>query len=87
MQNTGPIINIFPNPAADRFNIVYTLDERSNVKITLLNVIGQVVAIQKAEQVIYGNAIFNVSAFPDGIYTWLFEGDGIRNTGKLVIAH
>lgn len=45
----NPIINIFPNPTANQLNIEYKMLEKSNAKISLLNMLGETVTILKNE--------------------------------------
>ena len=37
-------LNVFPNPATDNIRVTYTLSERSNVVVKLVNISGEVVA-------------------------------------------
>ena len=81
------IINAIPNPATDELNIEFNLTQESDVSVTLTNMIGQVVAIQKLNNTNKGKAVFNTLNFPDGIYLYTLSSNGEQTTGRVVIAH
>jgi hypothetical protein len=62
-------INIMPNPATERFQIVYSLSEPTDLKISLLNHIGQVIKTDRVEAA-YGTQShqMNVGGVPAGLY-------------------
>jgi hypothetical protein len=79
-----------PNPATAELNVPVLVNESANVKVTLTNIMGQVVASQDLGQVIAGqqaNATFNVSALSNGIYMCTVEANGQRVTERVSVAH
>jgi len=81
-------INIFPNPAKDILNIKYKLNKTSNVKITLLNALGQKIKTLKiAKNLNAGTHIifFNTSNLELGIYFCNFEAEKKSVIKKIII--
>jgi hypothetical protein len=79
-----------PNPATAELNVPVLLNENANVKVTLINIMGQVVASQDLGQVNAGqqaNATFNVSALSNGIYMCTVDANGQRVTERVSVAH
>ena len=86
-KTAAPRINLFPNPANDQLDISFILNSNANVKISVINTIGQVVAVHNIGNVSNGKAVFNTSGFPAGVYLYTLDADGARSTGRFVIAH
>ena len=81
------MIKVYPNPASDEVNISYTLVNSAEVTATLTNMLGQVVATQKAPNGAAGNMVFNTNALAEGMYIYTLEANGERTTGRIVVAH
>lgn len=77
-------VKAYPNPANSEMIISYGQLSNSPVTISLTNMLGQVVAIEKAEN---GRAKFDVSALPAGIYMYTIPAEGHRVTGRASIIH
>lgn len=71
-------VNTFPNPASEVLNISYTLPEKADVSITLLNVLGQPVQQLDTETGASGkhNKSLNVSELSEGNYFVVLNIDG-----------
>tara|TARA_B110000090_G_scaffold69594_1_gene79591 strand:- start:624 stop:917 length:294 start_codon:yes stop_codon:yes gene_type:complete len=85
----GSAINnlfIYPNPSRDKFNISFTSETKQNLKVRILNVIGEELINENLEQFIgeYTKQI-NLSDNAKGIYFLEIEtNDGIINK-KLIL--
>ncbi len=77
----------YPNPVADELNVTFSLSQASDVSVTLTNILGQVVANQKLDNMVNGKAVFNTSVLAGGVYIYTLSADGDRNTGCVIIAH
>ncbi len=75
-------VNVYPNPANEELN--FSITSRASVGITISNMLGQTVASQT---VTTGQASFNTSAIPAGVYVYSIVINGERTTGRVVIAH
>lgn len=75
-------VKVYPNPANNELNI--TFEAAPNATVMLTNMVGQVVATQKASD---GIATFNTSALPAGMYAYTILSNGDRATGHVVITH
>lgn len=90
VDNTAPAENkvvAYPNPADGQLNITYSLPQSSEVSVTLIDMLGQVVASQKIRDSYTGKVVINTEAIPDGIYIYILEADGERSTRRIIIAH
>lgn len=85
-ENLGTIdFNIFPNPASDFVNIKFN-EYNTNVKVEILNAVGQVVYSESPYNTSMGEvAEINTSNFKSGIYFVKITADGKLTTEKLVI--
>ncbi len=80
-------LTVYPNPATDNVFVTGTLSEQSDVNISIVNAMGQVVA-EKAYSKLSGefNAEVPVEALNSGMYYIVVNANGIRKTERLVIA-
>ena len=79
-------LTIFPNPSRDKFNITFTSETIQNLKVRILNVIGEELINENLEQFIgeYTKQI-NLTNNAKGIYFLEIEtNDGIINK-KLIL--
>lgn len=76
-----------PNPATDEVKIVFTKADASEATINITNSVGQVVATQKVNGQTNGTVTFNTGVLPSGIYFYSVMSNGVRSTGRVVVAH
>jgi hypothetical protein len=79
-------LNIYPNPSRDVFNISFTSEEVQNLKVRILNIIGEELINENLEQFIgeYTKQI-NLSDNAKGVYCLEIEtNDGVINK-KLIL--
>jgi len=84
VKNIVNDIKAYPNPATNTLNITYTLTGNAPVSVTLMNMVGQTVATQAG---LNGQAVFNVTDLPAGVYMFSLVANGERTTERVVIAH
>jgi hypothetical protein len=82
--NTLDNIAVYPNPANNSLNITFSAAQNSVATVSLLNMVGQVVATQNVTN---GKALFNTSEVPSGMYIYAIEANGTRSTGHVAITH
>ncbi len=60
---------VYPNPSSDKVTVSYNLNEASNVKMSIYNMVGQQI-ISTNQNITAGdvNVTFNIEALPQGIY-------------------
>jgi hypothetical protein len=78
----------YPNPFNPHTNIQFTLPNDANVKLKILNVLGESASILVDEQLTTGvhHYEFNASKLPSGIYFYAIEVDGkILSTKKMIL--
>ncbi len=81
-------VNIYPNPASGQATIVFTLNDKATVDLSLLNIIGQEVKHSVFGTLSAGKHQFNLDMnnLPEGIYYYrLTSGENI-SINKLVIS-
>ena len=64
-------LSVYPNPSTGSTKVEFTTHKQANVKIQLLNVLGQPVLVPYSAQLLPGNQNFNIdmTTFATGIYT------------------
>jgi PKD repeat protein len=64
-------LSVYPNPSSGSTNVEFTTHKQANIKIQLLNVLGQPVLAPYSAQVLPGTQNFNINmtTFATGIYT------------------
>jgi hypothetical protein len=79
---------VYPNPASDNVNIVYTLSEASDVNVTVVSVTGEVVYNNNLGTVAAGKYTENINAtdLANGVYFYTLTVNGKEITKKLVIS-
>ncbi|HTX88317.1 MAG TPA: choice-of-anchor Q domain-containing protein [Bacteroidales bacterium] len=81
-------VSIRPNPAMDHVIISFRLDQPTQVTLTVLNSLGQVVAqpvnrvLREGEQEVY----WNTGSLPAGIYYVQLQSGGRTASGKVVVS-
>lgn len=79
--------SIFPNPSSSSFTFQFSLENKELVKLTVLNNLGQVVAILANETLSAGQHKINWNAeeMPAGVYFYNIQIGNQTGTGKLVL--
>lgn len=78
----------YPNPAADRVTLSYTLNQSGNVNITVTDIMGRVVLMEnqgKKEAGFAYKTSINTSNMNNGTYFYTVEVNGVKSTDKLVV--
>ncbi len=81
-------LNVFPNPATDNVRLTYTLTERSNVVVKLVNVNGEVVADLVNETQDYGLQSVDTRlpmGLAKGMYLVKLSVNGKQTMQKLIV--
>jgi len=80
-------LSIFPNPSSSRFTIQFSLENEEQVKLLVLNNLGQVVAIIANENLSAGEHEINWNAegMPAGVYFYNIQIGNQAGTGKMVL--
>ncbi|HEY6907157.1 MAG TPA: T9SS type A sorting domain-containing protein, partial [Ignavibacteriaceae bacterium] len=77
----------FPNPFNPTTTIEYGLQTKSNVKITVLNSIGQEVAllVNESKEAGYHQVQFNAVNMPSGVYFYRIQAGNFTDTKKMIL--
>ena len=77
----------YPNPFNPRTTIVFTLDKKSDVKLTIFNILGQEVATLVDEVRNAGNypVIWDASNVASGVYFYKLSAGDLTHTKKMVL--
>jgi len=80
-------VNLFPNPASQMVNINYTLENSSEVKISIFNIAGQEVYTENIVEGFAGENFseINVSSFVKGTYFVKIQSNESNVTKKLIV--
>lgn len=87
--------NLYPNPAADKINVEYTLINENNiVVISIYNIMGSLVGQYEQGSLGAGQHLFsldfasdpNLSAMSDGIYLCTVNIEGVTQTKRFVVS-
>jgi len=80
-------VTAVPNPATSQVNIKFSMNNAADVKVSVANTMGQVVASQNINNATEGNATFSTANLANGVYIYTLEANGQRQTGRFVVAH
>jgi hypothetical protein len=80
-------VQAYPDPAKGELNIAFDLSHTANVKVSLINMIGQVVAAKTVNNLAVSSVVFNTAALPSGIYIYTLLANGTVTTGRVAVAH
>jgi hypothetical protein len=77
----------YPNPFNPSTTITFSIPERSTVRLSIFNTLGQKIAEMVNETKDAGNyeQTFNSSQLSSGIYFYRIEATSTQNTGKTVV--
>ena len=82
----GSEITVFPNPVQDQLRIDYTLTQRADVSIQMLDLTGRIVSSQGLDQA-KGNAVIATSHLANGTYLLTLSAEGeVFHRTKVLIA-
>lgn len=76
-------VNIYPNPTSGIVNIAVTFEQQREVKISVLNILGQVVTTLQPQTVAENNFSIDLSQFAAGLYMVHIETDGATMVKKV----
>ncbi len=86
VTNSFEAHNAFPNPANNTVAIKFGLEYAADATVSITNLLGQQVASQKLEKVLYGEAKFDVSNLSNGVYIYTIETKDLRQSGRFSVA-
>jgi len=77
----------YPNPFNPSTKIAYVLKEKANVKILVMNALGEEVAVlvNQTQEQGYHQLDFNASNLPSGIYFYSLQTDNFSETKKMLL--
>jgi hypothetical protein len=80
-------LSIYPNPSTSNFTIQFTLENKEQVKLAVMNNLGQVVEIVTNEMLQPGKYEYNWNAenMPAGVYFYNIQIGSQAGTGKMVL--
>jgi hypothetical protein len=86
-NNPEDIISNFPNPAKNSTAIKYSLKKNSSVKISIYNIIGQLISILINEDKPKGehSVIYNTEKLNSGVYFYKIETGDVTEIKKMVV--
>ena len=77
----------YPNPFNPSTKISYILKEKTNVKVLVMNAIGEEIAVlvNQTQEQGYHQLDFNASKFPSGIYFYSLQTENYSETKKMIL--
>jgi photosystem II stability/assembly factor-like uncharacterized protein len=77
----------YPNPFNPSTKIAYVLKEKANVKILVMNALGEEIAVlvNQTQEQGYHQLDFNASNLPSGIYFYSLQTDNFSETKKMLL--
>jgi hypothetical protein len=84
-QNLTSNVSIVPNPNNGEFNIVFTLNNTSDVEINIYNSLGQSLGKQRISDIQNDLFTVNLSDKPDGIYFVEITSGKEKTTKKVIV--
>lgn len=87
INNSGSVANanLYPNPSTGMTTISGQLNSVANVKITLVDMLGQEVKVITEERTNTINSTFDVSALKKGIYSVVTNIDGAPSKSQMLV--
>lgn len=79
-------LNLFPNPTNNTANLSLELNQAAEVRVELLNVVGQIIYVQENKEVLSQNYTLDLSNHAAGLYFVRILVDNQAHTEKLVKA-
>ncbi|MBN2213838.1 MAG: T9SS type A sorting domain-containing protein [Bacteroidales bacterium] len=86
-SDNGIALKLYPNPASTYIDFTYSISENSDVKLSLINILGHEVAIITNESRIKGTYTesFDCSNLADGIYYGVLKTNNTSITKKFIV--
>ncbi len=78
-------LNVFPNPAQNEVTLNYNFSEATNINVSVLNTLGQVMYSEKISGADAGAAVLDVKNFTDGVYMIQVTDDKNRQSVKRLV--
>ena len=80
------ILDVYPNPSRDIFNVTFTSEDVQNLEVRILNVIGKIIITDNRQQFVgeYVKSI-NLNKYNRGIYFLEIETDNGVINKKLIL--
>ncbi len=85
--NTLQAVKAYPNPANSDLTVLFAVNGSADVKVSVVNTVGQVVKTQSVKAEGNGKVNFSTSDLTNGVYFYNVEANGQRATGRVVVAH
>ena len=82
-------VRAYPNPSYDNTTIIYSLPERSDIQLSLYNVIGEKVFVLTDQNASEGTHSVSIKTtnLPKGAYTYMLNSSGRIATGQVIVIH
>jgi PKD repeat protein len=87
-ENSISGIEVFPNPFTNQLNVKYYLNENSDVRISILNTLGQEIEVIKDiadEENGQHIAVFNSGQYPEAIYFVNIQTNNFKTVKRVVL--
>lgn len=81
--------SVYPNPATNEANILFSVAKAGKVNVTVTNTVGQVISTQSVNaSADHGNQVtISTANLSTGVYFYTLEANGERSTNRFVVAH
>jgi hypothetical protein len=90
-ETNSPVseFNLFPNPIQNSAKLTYTLKEKSNVSLAIINVFGETTSLISSENQTPGeyNREINYATLSNGVYFLRLAADNKVKIMKVVVSH
>ncbi|MEM6802408.1 MAG: PKD domain-containing protein [Bacteroidota bacterium] len=81
----GQLLNVYPNPSAGRVNLEIDMDVAKDLKLSVMNLVGQTLMTKEISQVIGERRIeLDLNTVDTGTYLLMIEAEGEKMTRLLV---
>lgn len=86
-SSATPFLSVSPNPLSATSTITYNLDTPSQVRIELLNMFGEIIAVVHDERVVSGThrIALNIGYAPSGVYNLRMTSEASVHTTQVVV--
>jgi hypothetical protein len=85
-EKTDEQFSVYPNPAREQLNILFSQKHEKNVNIKLIDIVGREIQNREVSSMAGSNLVqMDVSDLPDGIYFAFLISDGQKLVHKVII--